>query len=249
MWDHFTKPHDIASPDINSPSQSSDEIMSSHKQELLNAEQTLEENIKAAKEMISRLQKEEMERTQLEEQAATIALRAIAQAYPRTPEIGQRSYQARQQIGEIEHQYQFKYGAIRDKYEAAFRQQRDELQSAYESEVAAIKSGTVTATSQPGTKRAVTALKSSPAIRPLLDSPQNVIPSEISYSVVGIAPGDTLNVRIGAGASYDIVARLPSGFSGLRIVGPPVMNDTTEWVQIAFDKHTGWVAKLYLKAQ
>lgn len=72
---------------------------------------------------------------------------------------------------------------------------------------------------------------------------------ETFYSITGIEIGDTLNVRLGAGSNYDIVARLPNGAGRIRIVGEPLMNGVTEWVQIAFGDRTGWVAKNYLKAE
>lgn len=68
------------------------------------------------------------------------------------------------------------------------------------------------------------------------------------YSVSNLAPGDTLNVRSGPGARYPIIQRLSNGFE-LRVVGPTVVNETTEWINIAFGAQTGWVNKQYLKAQ
>jgi len=69
------------------------------------------------------------------------------------------------------------------------------------------------------------------------------------YSVTGIESRDTLNVRFGPGTNYDILARLPNGAGRIRVVGEPIMNDATEWVQIAFGDRTGWVAKVHLKAE
>lgn len=73
--------------------------------------------------------------------------------------------------------------------------------------------------------------------------------ARVFYLVVGIAPGDALNVRIGPGTRYATIARLSNGFSGIGIVGEPVVNDATEWVKIAFREETGWVNKLYLRAE
>uniref|UniRef100_UPI003784C8C5 SH3 domain-containing protein n=1 Tax=Prosthecobacter sp. TaxID=1965333 RepID=UPI003784C8C5 len=249
IWDHFTEPRDSALDDTHSTFQKSDEFTSARKQQLLHAGQTLEENIKAAKERISRLEREEIERAKREEQAATKDLRAIGQAYPQTPEIGQRSYQARQQIGEIELQYQFKYDAIRDKYEAALRHQQDELEQAYQSEIAEINSGVKTISPKPETLRVVAVSQSNPPLNSFLEPPQNASQPDALYSVVGIARDDTLNVRSGPSANHEIVARLPNGSSQLRIVAAPVMNGTTEWVQITFGNLTGWVAKLYLRPE
>jgi hypothetical protein len=72
---------------------------------------------------------------------------------------------------------------------------------------------------------------------------------EQRYSVVGIAEDDTLNIRSGPGATNDIVAQLPAGINGIRIVGDPVMNDTTQWVSITFGNHSGWVVRQYLQPE
>jgi hypothetical protein len=78
---------------------------------------------------------------------------------------------------------------------------------------------------------------------------QSVLPKQTFYSVTNIAQHDTLNVRSGPGVSNDLVARLPNNFSGIRILGEPILNGTTEWVQIVFDNRTGWVVKSYLKPE
>lgn len=248
IWDHFTKPSEPAPPNIPIHSQHPDEITSARNKQLLRAKQTLENNIKVARAAILQ-EAEEIERTRREEQAATQNLLEIAQAYPRSPEISRRSYQAQEQLREIQHQYQQKYAAIRNKYEAALRHQPEQFHSVYRSEVAALKSGSATGTAQHETQRTFADPSPPPTIGPFSDSPPNAIPDETLYSVTGIAQGDTLNVRVGTGTGYDIVARLPNRFGGLRIVGSTVMNDTTEWVQIAFDNRVGWVVKHYLQAQ
>ena len=68
-----------------------------------------------------------------------------------------------------------------------------------------------------------------------------------SYSVVGIARNDTLNVRSGPGATHSVVARLTDGTSGVQVMGASVMNGTTEWVPINYRGQTGWVTKEFLK--
>lgn len=73
--------------------------------------------------------------------------------------------------------------------------------------------------------------------------------AQARYSVFGVAPGDTLNVRSGPGAQFPIIERLSNGFDGVRVVGPTVVNQTTEWINIGFGERTGWVNKQYLKAQ
>lgn len=71
----------------------------------------------------------------------------------------------------------------------------------------------------------------------------------IFYSVTGVARGDSLNVRRGPGANNAISAKLPNGFHGIRIVGAPIMNGTTEWVQIEFRDGNGWVTRQYLQPE
>ena len=78
-------------------------------------------------------------------------------------------------------------------------------------------------------------------------SPSVQRPGETLYLVVGVARGDFLNVHSRASASSAVVARLPNGYDGVQIVGEPVMNDTTQWVQVHFGDHTGWVSRVYLK--
>jgi hypothetical protein len=72
--------------------------------------------------------------------------------------------------------------------------------------------------------------------------------SQLLYSVVGVSGGDFLNVHSGPGSTNGVTARLPNGYSGISIIGPPVMNDTTEWVDIEFGGGSGWVNRAYLKA-
>jgi uncharacterized protein YgiM (DUF1202 family) len=74
-------------------------------------------------------------------------------------------------------------------------------------------------------------------------------PPDGLYSVFGISTGDRLNVSAGPSSQYPVVAALPNGFSRLRVVGPTVINGSTEWVKITFGSQTGWVSKQYLEAQ
>lgn len=71
----------------------------------------------------------------------------------------------------------------------------------------------------------------------------------IFYSVTGVARGDTLNVRTGPGTNNAISARLPNGYNGIRIVGTPTLNGTTEWVHIEFTDGNGWVTSQYLQPE
>jgi len=238
VWNRITNPHELAAPDIESTSKPSEEQMLLRKQELLKAEQAHEERRKAALEMIARLKKAENARIQSEEQMATRDLRILAEAYPRTPEIHRQSYLAKEELMRIQREYAFKHDVVRQKYETIERNQREHLRSADE----------LAAEFRPedGTTNPQAHSDAPPSLPGI---PVNAGVEESWYSVTGIEPGDTLNVRLGAGSNYDIVARLPNGSGRIRIVGEPLMNGVTEWVQIAFGNRTGWVAKKYLKAE
>jgi hypothetical protein len=243
VWNRFFSPLESSAPDIASQSKQSEEQRILHNQELLRAEQAHEEQRKAALEMIVRLKKAEIARIQSEEQMATRDLRILAKAYPRTPEIGRQSYLATEELLRIQREYGFKYDAVRQKYETIERNQREHFRSA--DELAAEFRPEV------GTTNPQAHSDAQPALSPLSlpGLPVNAGVEESWYSVTGIESGDTLNVRLGAGSNYDIVARLPNGAGRIRIVGEPLMNGVTEWVQIAFGDRTGWVAKHYLKVE
>jgi hypothetical protein len=68
-----------------------------------------------------------------------------------------------------------------------------------------------------------------------------------TFSVVGIAAGDTLNVRNGPSAANGVTIQLPNGYGGITIIGSPVMNDSTEWVNTRFRDGSGWVNSQYLR--
>jgi hypothetical protein len=74
-------------------------------------------------------------------------------------------------------------------------------------------------------------------------------PIALSYSVVGVTDGDTLNVRSGPGVSNHIIARLPNGTTHIGVIGTSVMNRTTEWVPIQVGGRTGWVTKQHLQRE
>jgi hypothetical protein len=69
-----------------------------------------------------------------------------------------------------------------------------------------------------------------------------------TFSVVGIAAGDTLNVRNGPSAANGVTIQLPNGYGGITLIGSPVMNDSTEWVNVRFRGGSGWVNRQYLRA-
>ena len=74
-------------------------------------------------------------------------------------------------------------------------------------------------------------------------------PAQPWYSVAGVSSGDTLNVHSGPNSTSEITARLPNGYNKLTIVGDPVMNANTAWVNIIFGDGSGWVNRAYLSAE
>ena len=103
-------------------------------------------------------------------------------------------------------------------------------------------------TKEPTEIRRATPIENTAAMTPLV-SPSTAESTERLYLVIGIAKGDTLNVRSGPGANNKITAQLPAGFTGIRVVGQPVMNGSTEWVSITFGDRAGWVTKQYLQSE
>ena len=97
--------------------------------------------------------------------------------------------------------------------------------------------------------RALPVSDSPPSQKPFLSSFPAQETRPVFYSVTGVGGGDTLNVRHGPGVNNAISARLPNGYSGIRIVSPPMLNGTTEWVQIEFGDGYGWVTKQFLQAE
>jgi formylglycine-generating enzyme required for sulfatase activity/uncharacterized protein YgiM (DUF1202 family) len=64
---------------------------------------------------------------------------------------------------------------------------------------------------------------------------------------VSVPEGDTLSVRSAPGMDYPVMSKLNDG-TVVLIMGRPVTNGTTEWVQVAFegDFNSGWAASKYL---
>lgn len=67
-----------------------------------------------------------------------------------------------------------------------------------------------------------------------------------TYSVIGVAKNDTLNVRSGPGETFPVVAQLPNDASGIQIDGQTVMNGSDDWVPITASGIEGWVRPKYL---
>ena len=71
-------------------------------------------------------------------------------------------------------------------------------------------------------------------------------PSRAIYQVIGIPPGDYLNVREGAGSDYQVVTRLEPGTGGILLGTKRVTSGTTTWQEITVDGQTGWVNAAYI---
>lgn len=67
-----------------------------------------------------------------------------------------------------------------------------------------------------------------------------------TYSVIGVAKNDTLNVRSGPGEKFPVVAQLPNDASGIQIDGEAVWNGQDDWVPITASNIEGWVRPKYL---
>lgn len=71
----------------------------------------------------------------------------------------------------------------------------------------------------------------------------------MTYRIVNIRPGDTLNVRAGPGSSYPTVLKLTPGTGGILLGPNSTANGSTMWQSIVIGKYTGWVNEIYLKAE
>ena len=84
--------------------------------------------------------------------------------------------------------------------------------------------------------------------------PQSVLVAQNNgtlYRVAGLAFGDFLNVRSGAGASYSIVIRLKNGVE-VSVAGAAVTNGTDVWLPCLIDtgltqKQKGWVNSAFVE--
>lgn len=70
-----------------------------------------------------------------------------------------------------------------------------------------------------------------------------------AYAVVGVEPGDTLNVRSGAGVDNDIVGEIPHTGTGIQLIGDIVMVGESAWSQMQFGEMVGWVNTAFLAGQ
>jgi hypothetical protein len=71
-------------------------------------------------------------------------------------------------------------------------------------------------------------------------------PPRATYRVIGIPPGDYLNVREGAGPDYQVVTKLEPGAGGILVGTKRVANGATTWQEITVNGQTGWVNAAYI---
>lgn len=72
-------------------------------------------------------------------------------------------------------------------------------------------------------------------------------PALTEMKVIGISPGDRLNVRTGPGMNFPISAKLKYGTGGIHVMGDKVMNGVDDWVPVSFQGGKGWTRPMYLK--
>ena len=69
---------------------------------------------------------------------------------------------------------------------------------------------------------------------------------QATYRVTGVAQGDYLNVREGAGSDYQVVTKLEPDTGGILLGTKRVTSGTTTWQEITVHGQTGWVNAAYI---
>ena len=106
-----------------------------------------------------------------------------------------------------------------------------------------------TATPQP-TPGPPTPLPATPVPTPQPATPTPAVPGgQDLAAVVGVAPGDVLNVRAGPGVSHPVVGTLPPYATGVQVVGAEQDVDGAGWAPIRYGDLDGWAHTGYLARQ
>jgi uncharacterized membrane protein len=84
-----------------------------------------------------------------------------------------------------------------------------------------------------------------PAAPPLARQPA---PEGNSFSVVGVAEGDVLNMRSAPDASSALVGSIPPGTAHVTGVGTPTQVEQTIWQRVRYRGTEGWVNTRFLKS-
>lgn len=69
------------------------------------------------------------------------------------------------------------------------------------------------------------------------------------YTVVGVAPGDVLNVRAGPGVDHAVVGTIPPHGMGVQVGEPGQKVGPATWVPVWYRGITGWSNRSYLAQQ
>jgi hypothetical protein len=69
---------------------------------------------------------------------------------------------------------------------------------------------------------------------------------QATYRVIGIPPGDYLNVREEAGSDHQVITRLEPGTSGILLGTKRIASGATTWQEITIHGQTGWVNAAYI---
>jgi len=84
-----------------------------------------------------------------------------------------------------------------------------------------------------------------PAATPVAEPPA---PGDNSFSVVGVAAGDVLNLRSAPDASSALVGSLPPGTAHVIAVGAATQVEQTIWQRVSYGGTVGWVNARFLKS-
>jgi hypothetical protein len=74
-------------------------------------------------------------------------------------------------------------------------------------------------------------------------------PKNILYRVIHVSSNDVLNIRAGAGATYEVIGSIPPDGQDIEILGDGVQASNATWVPILYNGITGWVNIYYLTKQ
>jgi uncharacterized membrane protein len=69
-----------------------------------------------------------------------------------------------------------------------------------------------------------------------------------SFSVVGVAEGDVLNMRSAPDAASAIVGSIPPNTSGIASIGAPTQVEQTTWQRVSYGGNVGWVNSRFLSS-
>jgi uncharacterized membrane protein len=89
------------------------------------------------------------------------------------------------------------------------------------------------------------AVVTQPSVR--ADAPPSGEPSG-SFSVVGVAEGDVLNMRSAPDPASAIVGSIPPNAPGIAAVGAPTQIAQTTWQRVSYGGNVGWVNARFLSS-